>query len=579
MKLSTKLIFAAGVAVVVTSIGGAATVYWLSRNNRINALHDQMSVVLKQAETVAERMENMHATKAFDIPGLVAAAKQDSDGRPLKETYSKTAFYNTIPIVASWQAAEKSAKEQGFEFFTPSRPDVAARNPKNDDGAQFSDAFKAFAAGSPEYFYRDTRNNSLVLARPVRLVGSCLNCHGDPAKSPTGDGRDILGFPMENLKEGDIKGAFVLIAPMTRDAVIAKTMQSMTIVSLGLLCLSVVGFYFFSKYFINRPLERAIGQIDAASNQTVCAAGEIASASQSLAEGASEQAASLEETSASLEEMSSMTKRNSENAQNANDLAKQARDAADKGAADMHSMSAAMEAIKVSSSDIAKIIKTIDEIAFQTNILALNAAVEAARAGEAGMGFAVVADEVRNLAQRSAQAAKETAAKIEGAITKTAQGVEISSKVGQNLNEIVSKVRQVDGLVAEVSSASREQTQGIGQISTAIGEMDKVTQSNAASAEESASAAEELNSQAKCLKDSVAELVKLVGSEGKPVEPRGAASLTRAIKSPAKVAPPKRLALAGGRGNGNGGARTAPAIPAGTGRGGEIPMEGDFKDF
>ena len=153
------------------------------------------------------------------------------------------------------------------------------------------------------------------------------------------------------------------------------------------------------------------------------AAGQVSSASQSLAEGASEQAASLEETSSSLEEMSSMTKRNAENAQKANELAKQARAAADTGVGDMQAMNAAMDAIKASSDDIAKIIKTIDEIAFQTNILALNAAVEAARAGEAGMGFAVVADEVRNLAQRSAQAAKETAAKIEGAVSKTAQGV------------------------------------------------------------------------------------------------------------------------------------------------------------
>ena len=238
----------------------------------------------------------------------------------------------------------------------------------------------------------------------------------------------------------------------------------------------------------------------------------VASASQSLAEGASEQAASLEETSASLEEMSSMTKRNAESAQQANELASQTRQAADTGAADMQSSSIAMEAIKTSSADIAKIIKTIDEIAFQTNILALNAAVEAARAGEAGMGFAVVADEVRNLAQRSAQAAKETAAKIEGAIGKTEQGVQITAKVAQGLQEIVSKVRQVDALVAEVAAASKEQRQGIDQVNTAVGQMDKVTQSNAASAEESASAAEELNAQAEALQEAVGELLALVGS-------------------------------------------------------------------
>jgi len=260
-----------------------------------------------------------------------------------------------------------------------------------------------------------------------------------------------------------------------------------------------------------RPFHATIQNLDDGSNQVAAAAGQVSTASQSLAQGSGEQAASIEETSSSLEEMASMTQRNAENAQKANDLAKQARQAADKGSADMQDMSLAMQAIKVSSDDIAKIIKTIDEIAFQTNILALNAAVEAARAGESGMGFAVVADEVRNLAQRSAQAAKETAVKIEAAISKSAQGVGISSKVAATLNEIVTKARQVDELAAEVANASREQTQGITQINTAVGQMDKVTQSNAASAEESAAAAEELNSQAAMMKQAVNELLQLVG--------------------------------------------------------------------
>jgi methyl-accepting chemotaxis protein len=211
--------------------------------------------------------------------------------------------------------------------------------------------------------------------------------------------------------------------------------------------------------------------------------------------------------------MSSMTKRNTENAQRAKDLANQARVAGDTGAADMKQMIVAMDAIKTSSADIAKIIKTIDEIAFQTNILALNAAVEAARAGEAGAGFAVVADEVRNLAQRCAQAAKETAGKIEDAVQKSNRGAEISDKVARSLDEIVTKARQVDELAAEVASASQEQTQGITQVNLAVSEMDKVTQSNAANAEESASAAEELNAQADALKDAVSELLALVDGE------------------------------------------------------------------
>jgi methyl-accepting chemotaxis protein len=273
--------------------------------------------------------------------------------------------------------------------------------------------------------------------------------------------------------------------------------------------------------------------------------------------------------------MASMTKRNAENAQKANELAKQARHAADKGATDMQAMDAAMEAIKVSSDDIAKIIKTIDEIAFQTNILALNAAVEAARAGEAGMGFAVVADEVRNLAQRSAQAAKETAGKIEGAIGKTGQGVAISNKVSAALNEIVAKVRQVDELVAEVAGASREQTQGITQINSAVGQMDKVTQSNAASAEESAAAAQELHGQAGTMKEAVGELLLLVGRHDtgfdSPATPAGGAPKIKPIAAHVDTESARPHA-----GNGHQPVLQKPKAAA---RREEIPMGSDFKDF
>jgi len=264
----------------------------------------------------------------------------------------------------------------------------------------------------------------------------------------------------------------------------------------------------------NKVLSTASKTLDDGASQVTAAAGQVSAASQSLAEGASEQAASLEETSSSLEEMASMAKRNSESVQQAKDLSTQTRIAADTGTNDMQEMKRAMDAIKVSSDDVAKIIKTIDEIAFQTNILALNAAVEAARAGEAGAGFAVVADEVRNLAQRSAQSAKETATKIEEAITKSVYGVQISEKVAASLNAIAEKTRKVDAIVAEIATASNEQRQGVDQVNLAVGQMDKVTQSNASNAEETASAAEELNAQAISLKEAVAELSKLVGSSG-----------------------------------------------------------------
>jgi methyl-accepting chemotaxis protein len=295
----------------------------------------------------------------------------------------------------------------------------------------------------------------------------------------------------------------------------------------------------------NKTLNAVADGLNESSTQVTAAASQVAAASQSLAEGSSEQASSLEETSASLEEMSSMTKRNADSARQAKDLSNLTRSSADAGAAHMAEMRNAMNAIKASSDDIAKIIKTIDEIAFQTNILALNAAVEAARAGEAGMGFAVVAEEVRSLAQRSAQSAKETAAKIEDAIRKSETGVVISAKVAESLADIVEKARHVDTLVAEIATASSEQSQGIQQVNTAVSQMDKVTQSNASNAEESAAAAEELNAQAAAMQQAVAELRRLVSANAAGAERTRAASnagetapapahfVSRAVRRPA----------------------------------------------
>jgi len=450
---------------------------------------------------------------------------------------------------------------------------VPARNPKNDLGTNFAAAFQAFDQGAPEFFFEDRVHDQLVLARPVRLQASCLSCHGDPATSPTADGKDVLGFPMENMKQGDIRGAFVLEANIGHDPVVLATMKFMAIGAAAALLLVLTGFYFFNQRLIVRPLTRSIRHLQEAGEQTVQASNEITASSQTLAEGASEQAASLEETSSSLEEMASMTKNNAEHLQKANELAKQTRSAADKGAADMQAMNAAMAAIKVSSDDIAKIIKTIDEIAFQTNILALNAAVEAARAGEAGMGFAVVADEVRNLAQRSAQAAKETAAKIEGAIAKTAQGVDISQQVSEALQDIVVKARQVEQLATEVATASQEQTQGIVQINAAVGQMDQVTQSNAASAEESAAAAEELNAQAYALKSVVGDLLILIEGRVETTAPRQHQTASAARQ---KTAGPTKSA---GIRNGHGLAAPSLAPNAMSSHRRSNPDDSDFKSF
>lgn len=268
---------------------------------------------------------------------------------------------------------------------------------------------------------------------------------------------------------------------------------------------------FFAGRSVSRPITAAVGGLSEAAHQVATAANEVSVSSQELAEGSSEQAASIEETSSSLEEMSSMTRQNAENAKEANNLMEQTKTTADRASQSMRRLADSMNEISRASEETSKIIKTIDEIAFQTNLLALNAAVEAARAGEAGAGFAVVADEVRNLAMRAAEAAKNTAALIEGTVNRVKEGSDLAAKTDGEFREVALSVGKSGELVGEIAAASHEQAQGIEQVNKAIGEMDKVVQRNAANAEESAAASEEMNAQAEQMKEYVWQLVTLVG--------------------------------------------------------------------
>ena len=298
----------------------------------------------------------------------------------------------------------------------------------------------------------------------------------------------------------------------------AVSKEEAEVVSVGLMILTpLLGMIlaFFITRAITKPIQNITEGLNEGASQVSSAAGQVSTASQQFAEGSTEQASSLEESSAALEEMAAMTRTNSSNAKQASELTGRAKKAAESGDETMERLNVAMSGINESSGQISKIIKVIEEIAFQTNLLALNAAVEAARAGEHGKGFAVVADEVRNLAQRAAQAAGETTSLIQDSVSKAKEGTAVASEVGKVLTAVAGDVSKIADLVDSVAHASDEQARGVDQLNTAVSQIDKSTQQNAAGAEESAAASEEMAAQAATLKSLANQLAIVIKGRGK----------------------------------------------------------------
>jgi methyl-accepting chemotaxis protein/methyl-accepting chemotaxis protein-1 (serine sensor receptor) len=339
----------------------------------------------------------------------------------------------------------------------------------------------------------------------------------------------------------------------------------------------------FAVRRINAVLASSVHELDESSDQIAAAASQVSSSSQSLAQGSSEQAATIEETSSVSVEINSMAQRNTENSRQTASIVTDSEGGFQKANNSLSEMVVAMEGISTSSQKISKIIKVIDEIAFQTNILALNAAVEAARAGEAGMGFAVVADEVRNLAQRCAQAAKDTTELIEDSIERSDSGMNKVDQVAVAIREITAQSAQIRTLVDEINLGSIEQSRGIDQISTSIGQMEQVTQSSAANAEETAAAAEQLSAQAKAMKDVVTRLRAMVQSDdSQPSALRSSASQHRsrpAVSLGAHAAGKLKSTSSSPRPN----VRTHVSASVTTKpkqvAAGAFPMDDDFKEF
>jgi methyl-accepting chemotaxis protein/methyl-accepting chemotaxis protein-1 (serine sensor receptor) len=344
----------------------------------------------------------------------------------------------------------------------------------------------------------------------------------DRAILVSGDVQQAIEFDRKNLVPAGakvvaaiderIKLKNILDAALVEEAKGMMRRARFTLV-LGLLfCAGIAGGVSYAMRQATGKLRRTASELGQAAHQVAGAAAQVASASSSLAQGTSEQAASLEETSASSTEVNAMASKNTELSLAVAQLVAQSQTKFEAANTSLDQTVGAMGEIHAQSGKISKIIKAIDEIAFQTNILALNAAVEAARAGEAGMGFAVVADEVRNLAHRSAQAAKDTSTLIEESITKSSDGKLKVDQVAAAIHVIVGESAKVKTLVDEMSAGSSQQAQGTEQIAKSIAQMEQVTQQNAANAEQGAAAAEELSAQSGVLRDIMERLTDLVGA-------------------------------------------------------------------
>jgi methyl-accepting chemotaxis protein len=550
MKLGNKLALGAAVAVGLLSLCGQVVQRSIVRRQGIALTKDAMKAVLMEAENVRSANSNLVQNRAYDYPKLLKAAKQSSD-------YRDTVLYRTVPVVTAWQGIEKIAAEKGYEFRIPKNQ---PRNPRNQPTADEAAILETFESGAAqEYFEVDEAHNQIIYARPIRLSEDCLVCHGSPATSATHDGRDLLGFKMEDWKSGQVHGAFLLKAKL--DQVDGLTKAGMTTTALWTFPIAAMicfGCYWFARTKIIGPLgslrklTTAMGEGDLTERLAVVGNDEIGEMGASLNHALDSLAGTLRDVSAgaqtlasSSEEVTGVSRLMAQNADSAagqanavsaaseqismnvtvvassaeelmasiREISKSSNEAARvaKNAAGVAAQtSQRIGKLDQSSVEIGKVIKMITSIAEQTNLLALNATIEAARAGEAGKGFAVVANEVKELAKQTANATTEIGQKIGAIQADTKDAV-------QAIGEIMEIINQVNDISTTIASAVEEQTVTTTEIGRNVQEAAKgsheIAESNAgvaATARNTAEGAQKTESAARELSAMAARLQSLV---------------------------------------------------------------------
>ncbi len=460
----------------------------------------------------------VHALSTSTVPALFYAAQMSANLNTMRGNMLRGVLE---PELAQKQQFENivARSKQGFNESVHSYNSAVTTESEREDAARIFQRVESFGPGWEKM---------MALSHQSKTAEAYAAYNADVASAMSASRDQIDALVAKHKKVSDDAMSSATHAAET-------TLWITAVMSIASVILGIFVAWFMING-LNAQMGTIVAELSDGSEQIASAAGQVSSSSQSLAQGSSEQAASLQDTSASSEEINSMARKNSDNARQMAGLVGKSQDMFVRTNEQLEEMVVSMDEINESSGKISKIIKVIDEIAFQTNILALNAAVEAARAGEAGMGFAVVADEVRNLAQRSAQAAKDTAMLIEESIAKSNGGKMKVDQVATAIRDITRDSASVKLLVDEVTLGSEEQSRGLQQISKSIMQMEQVTQTTAATAEESAAAAQELNAQSESLKDIVGNLSAMLGGNAQPVslgpsrsKPKKAATLSSAM--------------------------------------------------
>ncbi len=503
VKFRTKVILSIILTAFVCTIAAIGVSTYQIRKVGEQSLISKASAILSRLEQAREFV----ASQGGLADSIKSFISQYPDGILPKS--AKERVLNQVPIVASMKIGKANSEKENYEFrifsFDPRNKD----NTPNENETKILNRFEE----NPEMKQIvETDEDFVRVYRPISLSENqgCLNCHGDPVNSVLGNGKDILGFKMENWKDGYLHGVFGVI--MKKDELKEASMAAIiniSTVSFVLILISLALAFMIIRTPMNNLMNVAQALKDSG-ERVAQASNEISNSSQSLSSSATEAAASIEETTASTEEMSSMIKLNADHASEAKVLSEAAQGQAQSGKDEVNKLVESMGEISTSSRRVEEIISVIDDIAFQTNLLALNAAVEAARAGEQGRGFSVVAEAVRTLAQRSALSAKEISGLIKESVEKINVGSEQANASGAVLNEIVKTIEKVAHLNADISVASSEQASGVSQINKAINELDKTTQMNAAAAEQTAASSMELSDQSRKLHELVEQLISVI---------------------------------------------------------------------